>query len=351
MNGTRCPPHFRNAAEVASLISRVDNLTEAWLVNIGARLPQGAAQWDGDLVWDIVHQRRDSRPRVVAFEGDEGSFRVLQHSRLARNPSVQLVNEYVSSHTIAAVLASRGVPRHFPLLKIDIDSIDLPVARAILSGGFKPTVIVVEFNQWTPLPVEFAALEPRRHERLNASYGMGFRGRNRVWPCMGASLASWYRLASEFGYQLLQIEQPPTSANALLLRADLARAHFSGWSADHWCHFVVFPQHWSLAYRLIPDSEYSRYPSRSQRVLRTRLWSAHLVSNASIKTSNPYDWVPAPEGSFDYGWVTERIESQCTKVQTPYDLRIEGACCPKAASGSPFCRQSCRDQHIQPLKS
>jgi hypothetical protein len=169
-------------------------------------------------------------------------------------------------------------------LKIDIDSIDLPVVCAILAGGFRPTLIMAEYNQWTPPPIEFAALELRRGEEFTGlvpSYQANFRGFNREWPCAGTSLASWARFASEFGYSLLQLDRPPLNSNILMLRSDLHAKHFSEWSTGLDCHLGAF-KHWGMV-RLIPFDMFARM-SRAEK----GLWSSKLPGHPHPRGTNSH---------------------------------------------------------------
>ena len=146
--------------------------------------------------------------------------------------------DFVRGATVAE-LAAHGIPRDtLDLLKVDIDSADLSVTRAVLRGGFRPRLIYAELNQHVPMPIEFAALEPEAGEALNASYHKGtktfagYRGNNKIWPCFGASLGAWAALAPELGYVLLGTDRN----NVLLVRSDVHAAGQFNTSSDAWCH-------------------------------------------------------------------------------------------------------------------
>jgi len=355
----QCPPLLEGYRSILAALERVgcnvwcDVAGGGTIVNIGARLPIG--RFDDDIAWDTF--RRAPQFRMVAFEGNNASMGILQRAfppARATSARVQLVHRYVESRTIAAELQARKVSPHFALLKIDIDSIDLPVVCAILAGGFRPTLIMAEYNQWTPPPIEFAALELRRGEEFTGlvpSYQANFRGFNREWPCAGTSLASWARFASEFGYSLLQLDRPPLNSNILMLRSDLHAKHFSEWSTGLDCHLGAF-KHWGMV-RLIPVDMYARM-SRAEK----GVWGSKLPGHPHPRGTNSHQgklqvnsgqaqsllhanghWVF--DRSYDFAPATARIDSQCRFAQTPYLMRLNHTCCPLNASDSPLCRGDC----------
>ena len=127
-----------------------------------------------------------------------------------------MLPERVSSKTITSVLERHRLPRRFALLKVDIDSIDYPLAHAILAAGthtaatqrlqtspssaalaspqltvckftvvhrsgegFSPALIFCEFNPHVPLPIAFAALEAAPGEPIAEYQGKDWSGNSR----------------------------------------------------------------------------------------------------------------------------------------------------------------------------
>ena len=58
----------------------------------------------------------------------------------------------VSPQNVAGLLRDHRTPKKLAALKVDIDSIDLPVLEAILEAGYRPMVIMVEINPDVPPP-------------------------------------------------------------------------------------------------------------------------------------------------------------------------------------------------------
>lgn len=73
---------------------------------------------------------------------------------------------------------------------IDLDGNDLHIATALLNGGLRPDLLIVEYNAKFPPPVEFV---------------MPYKADN-VWQggdFFGASLMSWVKLLKDYGYRLV----------------------------------------------------------------------------------------------------------------------------------------------------
>jgi hypothetical protein len=264
---------------------------EGHLVNVGARWT--ANEYDHDVSWDVAL----ARPvRIVAFEADSTNFLVLQHRvarHLPRTSRAVLLNERAASSTIASRLAAHSVPVAFDLLKIDIDSIDLAVAEAILRGRFRPVFIVAEYNAYTPWPLRFAALEATDRER--ARYGAAwagpryqgqYSGSNSIWPCMGASLAMWVAWGRRHDYDLLTTDK---MSNVVLVDGSARRRHFAATSTSALAcgHAVATFRH-----------------------NRLRLNAVALLS------------------PLDLGLGLSGIDGHCTRSETPYIAQIDDQCCP-----------------------
>ena len=314
---------------IMSALKRVNaSGPDMFVVNIGARMTSQGH--DEDHAWNLVLRTFPKRNvSTLAIEADAHEFSSLQRrfaspKYKAHANRVQLLNQRISSTNIVRAFTEHGVPRVFHLLKIDIDSIELPVVRAIVRGGFRPILILGEYNQWTPLPIEFVALEPGQDAKLSPMYGAGFSGFNHHWPCAGASLASWHRLASELGYRVLQLDSPPAQANVLLVRKE-SGSNFKHWSTDLWCHAGVF-YNWSFA-RLIPEVTLHRRVNR--REIRER------ASRMPFKLVHGH-W--EPDAAFDLAPAAEVIAKSCSSAQTPYQLCIQEHCCPRNATNSLLCQ-------------
>ena len=215
------------------------NASDGVIVNLGAKWDPFArreASCNDDPAWMLALMSNSSW-RIVGFEGSAEAHhrtrRALRYasvafwaaargaslSHLPTEPDppdrvkalqarVTLLNEYVDADTICARLEAVGVSTRengrFALLKVDIDSIDLPVTQALLRCGLRPRAIYVEVNPLVPLSVRFSAQPGRRRPGAPPTFGgAAMWGGALVWPCFGASLSAWdAMLARRFGYRL-----------------------------------------------------------------------------------------------------------------------------------------------------
>ena len=237
------------------------------VINLGAKWEAITKSINRDAAWELAaahealhvfafeaNPRHFERLRVLLNHSVSGARRIAAMSRTAAvrdaakcdaAPCVSqlanratIVNEAVHPGTICKRLrflqqrpTSSSPSRHLRLLllKVDIDSADLPVTDAIFRCGYRPAALFVEYNEWVHPTLAFTALAPMREhlhfvERafeigsMHASgpaprYGDGYSGRNRLWPCQGASLGMWAAWARGYGYRVVAADK----SNALLL--------------------------------------------------------------------------------------------------------------------------------------
>jgi hypothetical protein len=124
--------------------------------------------------------------------------------------------------TLAARL--HRVPKEFDVLKVDIDSIDLPICRAIIEGGYKPTIVMVEVNPNIPPPISFYATE------------FAFTKENvEFLHHGGASASALYHEMKRLDYALVGMELGSNRGNCMMcehnmyfVRGDMYRAKSDG---------------------------------------------------------------------------------------------------------------------------
>ena len=93
----------------------------------------------------------------IAVEADPSLYDALSANLASVNKSnaVFIVIEKVQPPTLKALLERYKAPSDFDCLKIDIDSIDLPVLESILQSGYVPKVLMLEVNPDIPPPFQF----------------------------------------------------------------------------------------------------------------------------------------------------------------------------------------------------
>lgn len=61
----------------------------------------------------------------------------------------------IPPESYAALLHAYGFPLNFDAMKVDVDSIDLPLAREILNAGYRPKIVAIEYNPDIPPPFQW----------------------------------------------------------------------------------------------------------------------------------------------------------------------------------------------------
>ena len=92
------------------------------------------------------------------------------------------------------------------LLSIDIDGIDLIIARKILASGVKPKIVIVEFNTKFAPPIKFEIKYNPSHTWAHNDY-------------YNASITSWNELMVNEGYKLICCNSN-TGANAFFVKKE-----------------------------------------------------------------------------------------------------------------------------------
>lgn len=135
----------------------------------------------------------------------EGDHFLAEHCRRVYQNRIWnvLVREcYVNLENIAGILAVLP-KKDFDLFSLDIDSIDFHILRATIELGYRPKIIVVEYN--SALGPEHAVTVPykpvfnRWTEHLSGVY-------------YGASVVAWRVLLEPFGYKFVSVDSSGTNA-------------------------------------------------------------------------------------------------------------------------------------------
>ena len=314
----RCAPTFlgiQNFFVAAHQLGFDLQGARSMIVNLGAALrmpnPNRFNRYSNhDEAWELFFTgyERGYQFSMVAYEGSAAACDLNElefndtRSKFHLTPTmrqrVSMVNQYVSARTIADELQKRGVPRGFLLLKVDIDSLDLAVTKAVVER-FQPALVFVEQTThpvkytWVD-KVPFAALENRQGEPT-AHYG-GVPGGSRggwFFLCAGATASAWVSNAPSFGYEVLQWDgDNVVQSRNLLLVQSRDRARFEA-SKDSSCH--------------------------------------QLLHRGEKKATDQ-----------DYWTALSKIEAGCARSNTSYRAEYKGECCPKMVGTSSIRLRHCR---------
>jgi hypothetical protein len=106
----------------------------------------------------------------------------------------------------AASLAPRP-PGHAPdVLSLDIDGNDYYIAQALLDGGLRPKIIVVEYN---------SVFGPQRSMTIEYQENFDFTRAHPTQLYYGVSLAGWRNGLARYGYRFVTVER--NGANAFFV--------------------------------------------------------------------------------------------------------------------------------------
>jgi hypothetical protein len=161
---------------------------DRWCVEFGS--------WDGRKCSNTFNLIEQKHYAAVLIEGSRKRFKDLS-ATFKENDKVTLINAYVGfgeHDNLDSILRKTDIAVNFDVLSIDIDGNDYHVWQALT--GFKPKVVVIEFNPTIAKSVEFVQpADPR--------------------VCQGSSLLSITKLAESKGYELIYT----TKTNAIFVDA------------------------------------------------------------------------------------------------------------------------------------
>ena len=142
------------------------------------------------------------------IEGDPSMCADLRRN-YASFPNVTCLESFVAPDSIERILDDHCVPTELDLLSIDIDGNDYWVWKAI--AGWRPRLVIVEYNATKPPPERWVMTENTEHRWDHTTY-------------FGASLASFVALGNERGYTL--VGTTSNGINAFFVRSDLVLDRF-----------------------------------------------------------------------------------------------------------------------------
>jgi hypothetical protein len=204
-----------------------------YLINLGAS-DRGAKL--GNANADAVGLRMDNAS-FAGFAADPGHHRIYGST----NPNVATRRTAVTPSNIVSLLDAARAPADPHLLKVDIDSYDADVVRAVLSTR-QPTFIFVELNEKIPPPLSLCF-----HFRTWSPWHFWHRGGHHY----GCSLSAYSELLRGLGYSLVSV----ILNDALYVRTERAAA--AGFGRGRKCRL---PRSVMKAYR----SGYSQLPKRKE---------------------------------------------------------------------------------------
>ena len=105
------------------------------------------------------------------------------------NTAINLHKELITEENVVSIFEKYSVPLRFDFLSNDLDSVDLWVLRAILSAGYRPRVVLAEFNVNYPM-----------ESTLTNNNRTGWIG-----PIFGSSMGALIMMGDEYGYVVVDV--------------------------------------------------------------------------------------------------------------------------------------------------
>jgi len=133
---------------IAEILDRIAHKKPAngWCVEFGA--------WDGVHLSNTCKLIRESGYSAVLIEGDPARVRDMAINHPQEN--VHKICTFVSfegNSRLSTILAGTPIPEDFDVLSIDIDGCDYWILQSF--RGFRPKVIIIEYNPTIPNAVDY----------------------------------------------------------------------------------------------------------------------------------------------------------------------------------------------------
>ncbi|MES2825638.1 MAG: hypothetical protein V4732_18705 [Pseudomonadota bacterium] len=158
-------------------------------------------------------------------------------------------NIFVTRENISG-LQSFAMHKDPDLFSLDIDGNDYYIAKAILEGGFKPKIFVVEYN---------SAYGPEECITVEYKDDFKFTTAHATKLYYGVSIAAWKKLFNAHGYQFITVDRH--GVNAFFVDPQYFDMHFlnaiegAGFVENQY-QFTKFRSSWAEQFKLIADQKF-----------------------------------------------------------------------------------------------
>lgn len=212
-----------------------------YFVEIGA-----ADGIDNNSAWLVIAEKY----RGVMIEGDPQlvarAQRMIGHYSLG----LKCLNIFVDTNSVAAIRAASSFSDP-DVFSLDIDGIDYYVARALMAEGFRPKIIVVEYN---------SVYGPDAGRTVKHAGGFIYTAAHPSGLYYGASIAAWRKLFEGLGYKFVTVDR--NGVNAFFVDPSHFRGDFlSGIQprafAENQLQMAKFQMNHADQFKLIAHMEFS----------------------------------------------------------------------------------------------
>lgn len=185
----------------------------------------------------------------VMIEGDKFNSWLSKMVYRKYNSAVLSVNAFVSLNNIFE-LTKAFPPRDLDVLSIDIDGVDYFILEYILNNGFKPKIIIVEYN---------ANYGPDRKICVPYKSDFNYSKEHPTRLYYGVSLNGWKILLSKFKYKFITVDSCGVNAFFVLSgEVDMNFIEFPAESGfrDNIYERSFYNMDYNARFKLIADCEY-----------------------------------------------------------------------------------------------
>jgi hypothetical protein len=138
----------------------------------------------------------------VMVDGDPIAIRKCKDMINGRAWNVHVIERMVDQENVPALMKMCAY-KDPDVFIIDIDGIDYYVLRKILECGFRPKILVVEYN---------SAFGPQRSVTVRYRSDFSRRNGQSLTLAYGASVSAWRRLLSQYQYRFVTVESSGVNA-------------------------------------------------------------------------------------------------------------------------------------------
>jgi hypothetical protein len=153
---------------------------------------------ENNSAWLLVAEKYSG----VMIDGDAASVERASRTVVVNSVGAESRRMFVTRDNIDDVRAM--IPLHDPdVFSLDIDGNDYHIAQAMLVSGFRPRIVVVEYN---------SVYGSARSMTISYQEAFVFTEADPTWLYYGASLAAWRKLFQAQGYRFVTVERNGVNA-------------------------------------------------------------------------------------------------------------------------------------------
>jgi hypothetical protein len=183
----------------------------------------------------------------------EGNPRLVERAKrliLSHSIGVECLNMFVDSENINE-LKSLALETDPDMFSLDIDGIDFYIAKAIMDGGFRPKIFVVEYN---------SAYGPELSMTIPYYDDFVFTKAHPTQLYYGVSISAWKKLFAEHGYRFVTVDRQGVNAffvDPACFHADFLNAIKNSDFIENAYQRKKFKKLYAAQFQLISDKEFA----------------------------------------------------------------------------------------------